>query len=89
MAINVKTHSIEDFKELPKGDFLIGIHSNGWKHSIPVLAKSNNVLNVWFEDVEKTGLKLIPWFNNDQRIIYAVACSDDQAKEIQRTILPP
>jgi predicted protein tyrosine phosphatase len=41
-----------------------------------------NVLNLKFEDVEKTGLKAIKWYNNTQRIIYAIACSDKQAKQI-------
>lgn len=87
MSTDIKDDNIDN-----TNNYVIGIHSNGWIHSIPVLKKDHkNLLNVWFEDVEKTGLKVIPWFNNQQRVIYAVACSKDQAIDIFKFIktIPP
>lgn len=80
--VNVKTYAMKDISHLDLEDYVIGIHSNGWIHSKEIFPSSNNVLNLWFEDVEKTGLKAIQWFNNTQRVIYATACSDNQAKQI-------
>lgn len=80
--VNVKTYAMKDISNLDSKDFVIGIHSNGWIHSKEVFPPSNNVLNLWFEDVEKSGLKAIQWFNNTQRIIYATACSSEQAIKI-------
>ena len=80
--VNVKTYAMKDISHLDLEDYVIGIHSTGWIHSKEIFPSSNNVLNLWFEDVEKTGLKAIQWFNNTQRIIYATACSDNQAKQI-------
>lgn len=68
---------------LASQDYYICIHSTGWIHSIPVFKHNHkNVLNLWFDDVEVTGLKTITWFNNTQRTIFATACSDDTAKQI-------
>ena len=81
--VNVKTYAMKDMHPIPNNEYLIGIHSNGnWIHSEPVMADADNVLNLKFEDVEKTGLKAIKWYNNTQRIIHATACSDKQAKQI-------
>lgn len=90
MVIDIKVFSVDEFRKKPikknileNNEYLIGIHSNGWIHSIPVIKeKHDRVLNLWFEDVEKTGLKAIKWFNNTHRIIYAVRCSREQGKEI-------
>lgn len=80
--VNVKTYAMKDVPEIKNNEYLIGVHSNGWIHSKPLLEASSNILNMWFEDVEKTGLKAIQWYNNTQKIIHATACSDEQAKEI-------
>jgi len=81
--INVKTYAMKDVHPIPSNEYLIGITSNGnWIHSNPVMKDAINVLNLKFEDVEKSGLKVIQWFNNTQRIIYASICSVNQAKQI-------
>lgn len=81
--VKVKTYAMKDVPKIPDDEYLIGIHSNGnWIHSKPIMPSAENVFNVWFEDVEKTGLKAIRWYNNTQRIIHAIACSDKQALEI-------
>ena len=68
-------------------EYFICINATGWIHGIPYFKKDHrNVINLHFDDVYKTGLKVIPWFNNDQRIIYAQACSEDQAKKLKQFI---
>jgi hypothetical protein len=68
-------------------EYFICINATGWIHGIPYFKKEHrNVINLYFDDVHKTGLKVIPWFNNDQRIIYAHACSKEQAVELKKFI---
>lgn len=94
MALNVITYSMEEFIELGINDdtlnsnnYYICIHSNDWIHSVPVFKQEHkNVLNLWFEDVEQTGLKVIPWFNSDQKVIYAKAITKQQANELYNFI---
>ncbi|MEK9804747.1 MAG: hypothetical protein VW551_00440 [Euryarchaeota archaeon] len=85
--VNVKTYAMKDIQPIPDNEYLIGVHSNGnWIHSEPIMKDAPNVLNLKFEDVEKTGLKAIQWYNNTQKIIYATACSNSQAEQIVRFI---
>ena len=81
--VNVKTYAMKDVQPIPNNEYLIGIHSNGnGIHSKIIMKEAPNVLNLKFEDVEKTGPKEIEWYNNTTRIIHATACSNRQAKQI-------
>ncbi len=83
---NFKNQGIDD-KNLSQDDYYIGIHSSGWIHSISVFKQDHrNVLNLWFDDVESDCLKIIDWFNNTHRIIYARACTVDQASQLIKFI---
>ena len=83
----MQTHNVTDATVKGTSDYYICINATGWIHGIPYFKEHHlNVLNVYFDDVHKTGLKVIPWFNNDQRVIYAWACSVDQALIIKQFI---
>lgn len=88
----VKRYSRDDFKKMAEAvgitditvdnfpEYFICINSTGWIHKIPYFNQEhNNVINLYFDDIYETGLKVIPWFNNDKRIIYAKACNKEQA----------
>jgi len=67
--------------------YFICVNATGWKYSIPFFKKNhNNVLNLYFDDIDKTGLKLVEWYNNTKRLIYAIACSNEQAISIKKFI---
>jgi len=92
--INVHTYSYNAFKETGVNDdnvesfsdYYICIHASGYIYSHPIFKKNHyNVLNLWFDDTVKTGLKAIPW-NNTYRIIYAKAITVKQAKIIYNFI---
>jgi len=93
--LQIKSYSRKEFSLLFNdetilnylNDYFICINATGWIHSNPVFKKFyTNVLNLYFDDIEKTGLKLVPWFNNTQNLIYATACSDEQARLIKEFI---
>lgn len=68
-------------------DYFICINATGWIHGIPYFKNYHrNVINLYFDDVYRTGLKVIPWFNGDQRVIYAWSCSANQAEELKEFI---
>ena len=74
MTIKIITYSRNDFNstsftdenvELYNNSYFICINSTGWKYSVPFFKKiHNNVLNLYFDDIDKTGLKLVEWYNN-------------------------
>lgn len=83
----MQTNSITDITVEDTNDYYICINATGWIHGIPYFKDLHpNVLNVCFDDVHQTGLKVVPWFNNDQRVIYAQACTESQALAIKQFI---
>lgn len=78
---------IDDTNVEQLAEYFICINATGWIHGIPYFKRDhNNVINLYFDDVYRTGLKAIPWFNNDQRLIYAQACSENQATQLKQFI---
>ena len=96
MPIQINVYSRENFDncrftddnvEAHINDYFICINATGWKHAIPFFKTPHyNVLNVYFDDIYESGLKTVPWFNNTSRIIFARACTVDQATEIKNFI---
>ena len=59
----------------------ICINSSGSIHSIPYFKKNHkNVINLYFDDVEHTGPKTIPYYNNTTITINAIAMNNQQAE---------
>lgn len=89
MPIQIKVYSRDKFAacsytdetvELHTTDYFMCVNSTGWIHSIPFFKKSHpNVINLYFDDIFKTGIKAVQWFNDTQLIIYASACTIKQA----------
>ena len=68
-------------------EFFICLNATGWKHAEPYFKKShNNVINLYFDDVEQDGPKEIQWFNNTTKTIDAKAITINQAKELKTFI---
>jgi hypothetical protein len=96
VSIQIIAYSRKDFEEclytddnveLYNTDYFICINATGWKHAIPFFKQKHpNVINLYFDDIFKTGLKAVQWFNNTHRIIYAQACTKDQAITIKNFI---
>lgn len=64
-------------------DFFICINATGSLHSYPYFKREhNNVINLYFDDVEQTGPKTIPYYNNTTITINAIAMSDNQAQSL-------
>jgi len=68
-------------------EFFICLNATGWKHAVPYFKEShNNVINLYFDDVEHDGPKEIQWFNNTTKTIDAKAITTTQAKELKTFI---
>ena len=68
-------------------EFFICLNATGWKHAIPYFKEShNNVINLYFDDVEHDGPKEIQWFNNTTKNIDAKAITTNQARELKTFI---
>ena len=68
-------------------EFFICLNATGWKHAVPYFKEShNNVINLYFDDVEHDGPKEIQWFNNTTKTIDAKAITTNQAKELKTFI---
>ena len=68
-------------------EFFICLNATGWKHAEPYFKKPhNNVINLYFDDVEQDGPKEIQWFNNTTKTIDAKAITITQAKELKTFI---
>ena len=79
---NVNDHTVDS-----SNDYFICINATGWIHGVPYFKQPHaNVIDLYFDDVHKTGLKAIPWYNNDHRIIYAQACTIEQAATLKKFI---
>lgn len=84
MSINkINDLSVKNFIK----EYFICLNATGWKHSIPYFKESHdNVINLYFDDVENDGPKEIQWFNNTTKIIEAKAMTIDQAIELKKFI---
>lgn len=67
--------------------FYICLNSSGWIHSIPYFSKEHiNVINLFFDDVETSGPKEIPWPGRTTKIIDAIAMNEEQADQLAKFI---
>jgi hypothetical protein len=83
----MKEKSISDENVFKTNAFYICLNSTDWIHSIPYFKKDHhNVINLYFDDVEVSGPKEIPWFNNETKIINAIAMDDEQSNKLARFI---
>jgi predicted protein tyrosine phosphatase len=68
-------------------EFFICLNATGWKHAVPYFKEfHNNVINLYFDDVEHDSPKEIQWFNNTTKTIDAKAITTTQAKELKTFI---
>lgn len=80
---NITDQTVDNMTNL----FFICINSSGAIHSIPYFKEEHqNVINLYFDDVEFSGPKEIPWLNGETKIIDAVAMNESQADELSKFI---
>ena len=85
--ILMEEKGIDDNTVRSSKDYFICINATGAKHSIPYFTQNhNNVINLYFDDVETSGPKEIEWLNGTTKIIDAVAMNQDQANELSNFI---
>lgn len=70
-----------------KDEYFIGINSTGWIHSIPYFKEQHsNVITLYFDDIEKDKWKTVPYPGVGSKTIYAIACTEAQARQLKTFI---